>query len=271
MMDEAYKQHLEDTLGAMIKANISDASVSFHDEFYYEDKANINITIKALPGQIQLGVVQQPIQLLIEVNDRFKNDLKPILDEFAVAYNEKLVELDGEEYREYYTTSTVVGTFQNHGTTRNVALSMEVSIISFDNLARVKSIELTYGNEEADVLEIKHLDFTFTYEAETNSTGAVSTPETKSVVKSFARALNFAFVPLCSEGVDDLLSHIVNSTNSKTYKLKIVFNGFTNNIVYDEYVELKSGAYASQLQGFPVLRVSFAKSKLTTIGDGSNA
>ena len=132
-------------------------------------------------------------------------------------------------------------------------------------------MQLTYGNEEADVLEIKHLDFTFTYEAETNSTGAVSTPETKSVVKSFARALNFAFVPLCSEGVDDLLSHIVNSTNSKTYKLKIVFNGFTNNIVYDEYVELKSGAYASQLQGFPVLRVSFAKSKLTTIGDGSNA
>ena len=271
MIYDAYKTHLEETLGAAIKANITDATYSFHNEFYYDDKANINITIKALPGQIQLGVVQYPIQLLIECNDKFKDDLMPVLDAFALQYNEQLVSLDDKDYREYYTTSTVVGTFQNHGTTRNVAVSMEATIISFDNVARVKSIELIYGSKEGDVLNIKHLDFSFSYEAETNSTGAMNKPETKSVVKSIARSVNFAFVPLLSEGTDDLLTSIINRENSKTYRLKITFSGFVNNIVYDNYVEVKNGAYAGQLQAFPILRVSFVKSQFETIGVDTNA
>lgn len=266
MIYDAYKTHLEETLGAAIKANITDATISFHNEFYYDDKANINITIKGLPGQIQLGIVQYPIQLLIECNDKFKDNLMPVLDDFAIQYNEQLVSLNEEDYREYYTTSTVVGTFQNHGTTRNVAISMEATIISFDNVARVKSIQLIYGSGEGDVLDIKPVDFSFSYEAETNSTGAMSKPETKSVVKSIARSVNFAFVPLLSAGMDDLLTSIINRDKSKTYRLKIKFNGFLNDIVYDNYVEVKSGAYAGQIQSFPILRVSFVKSQTEGVG-----
>lgn len=269
MITKAYIKHLEDTLGEMIKADISDATFSFHDEFYYDDKANINITVKALPGQIQAGVVQYPIQLMIECNDKFKEDLTPVLDSFAIAYNEQLVTLDNEDYREYYSTSTVVGTFQNRGTTRSVAISMEVSVISFDNLSNIKTISLRFGSDAADVIDIKYLDFTFSFEAETNSTGATGTPESKSVVKSFARSVNFAFVPISSEGVDDLMTSVINRNKSKTYRLTITFNGEDLNIVYDEYVEIKSGTYAKQLQGFPVLRLSFVKSQLTTIGVGS--
>lgn len=270
MIYEAYKKHLEEELGQRISVNISDVTYSFHNEFYYDDKANINITIKALPGQIQLGVVQYPIQLLIECNDRFKDDLLPILDDFAIERNEELILLENEDYREYYTTSTVVGTFQNRGTTRNVAISLDASIIKFDNVARIKSIELFYGDTLTDVVSIKHLDFSFSFEAETNSTGAMASPETKSVVKAFARSVNFAFAPLSSEGVDDLLESIINRNTSKTYKLKIVFKGLSNDIVYDEFVELKNGSYAGQVQGFPMVRVTFVKSKLTTIGDGTN-
>lgn len=153
MIYDTYKTHLEETLGAAIKANITDATYSFHNEFYYDDKANINITIKALPGQIQLGVVQYPIQLLIECNDKFKDDLVKVLDDFAIAYNENVVTLENGDYREYYTTSTVVGTFQNRGTTRNVALTMEANIISFDNfyLGENKTLKVKIGTQYVQI------------------------------------------------------------------------------------------------------------------------
>lgn len=271
MKIETYIKHLNATLGEeYIKANIPDATYDFHNEIYYNKKANIDITVKALPGQIQLGVVQYPIQLMIECNEKFKDELIEVLDEFAIEYNEKSVTLDSEDYREYYSTSTVVGPFQNGGTVRNIAISMEVSVISFNNLSGVKSISIKYGSGNTDVIDINYLDFTFTYEAETNSTGAKSAPENKSVVKSFARSVNFAFVPVSSAGVDDLLTSIINRNKSKTYKLTITFkSSTTTDITYDEYVEIKNGAFAQQLQGFPVLRVSFVKSQLTSIGVGS--
>lgn len=149
MINEEYIEHLKNTLGEAIKANIPDASYSFHNEFYYDDNANINITVKALPGQIQLGVAQYPMQLMIECNDKFKDDLVPVLDAFALQYNEQTVTLDGADYREYYSTSTVVGTFQNRGTIRNVALTMEVNIISFDNffMGESKTVSVLIGAE----------------------------------------------------------------------------------------------------------------------------
>lgn len=267
MIIDAYIQHLKDTLGVAIENNISDATYSFHSEFYYNDSADINCTIKMLPGQIELGIVQYPIQIMIECKDKFKEDLMPVLDDFAKYYNEGLISLDSEDYREYYTTSTVVGTFQNDGINRKVALTMDATLICFDDVARVKEIVLTYGANSTDVISIKHLDFAFSFEAETNSTGAMNAPETKSVTKSMARSLNFAFVPLSSVGMDDLLSSIVNRSTTKTYKLKVSFkSSTTTDIVYEEFVELKSGAYASQLKGFPVVRVVFVKSMRSVIG-----
>ena len=133
MIYDEYIQHLEATLGAGIKANIPDATYSFHNEFYYYEDKNINITVKALPGQIQLGVAQYPIQLMFECNEQFKDELVGVLDSFALTYNEQLVTLEDDSYREYYSTSTVVSTFQNRGTTRNVALTMDAMLVGYNN------------------------------------------------------------------------------------------------------------------------------------------
>lgn len=175
MINEEYIEHLKNTLGEAIKANIPDASYSFHNEFYYDDEANINITVKALPGQIQLGVVQYPIQLMIECNDKFKDDLVPVLDAFAIQYNEQLVTLDDAYYREYYSTSTVVGTFQNRGTIRNVALTMEANIISFDNylMGETKSLSVLIGTEYKEIKGFTgiHYKSQNNYDGSVNNTG----------------------------------------------------------------------------------------------------
>lgn len=265
MIADSYKAYLEEELGGAIKANIEDATYSFHNDFYYDDDSNIRITLKMLPGQIQLGVVQYPIQIMIECDDKFKDDLMPVLNDFALTYNEHLVTLDNEEYREYYTTASIINTFINNGVNRRCSITMEASLINFDNVSRVKSITIKYGSQATDTVSINNLDFTMSYEAETSSTGAVGTQETKSVTKSFVRTLNFAFVPISSAGVDDLLTSVLKRTTSKVYKITVVFKGQTD-IVYDEYVELKSGAYSSQLQSFPVCRVVFIKSKVQEVG-----
>lgn len=149
MINEEYITHLEETLGEAIKANIEGATYSFHNEFYYDDDANINITVKALPGQIQLGFAEYPIQLMIECNEMYKDEIVKVLDAFALQYNEQLVTLDGSKYREYYSTSTVVGTFQNRGTVRNVALTMEVNLSSYDNffMGESKTVSVLIDNE----------------------------------------------------------------------------------------------------------------------------
>lgn len=175
MIYDDYKKHLEETLGAAIKANITDATFSFHNEFYYDDNANINVTIKALPGQIQLGTVQYPTQLLIECNDKFKDDLVKVLDAFALQYNEQVVTLDNSDYREYYSTSTVVGTFQNRGVTRNVALTMEATIISFDNffLGENKTVKVLIGSQYVQIQGALGINYKFqcNYDGTVPSTG----------------------------------------------------------------------------------------------------
>ena len=137
-----------------------DIKVDVHDEFNYNPSANVDITVKFLPGQIQCGVPQYPCELLIEINEEYTAEVVKALTELTIDYNETLLKLNNSTYRQYYTTPNVVGTFQNRGITNNTAVSISTSLISYTNVSMIESLSLAYSSYSE---VINFVNFNFAY------------------------------------------------------------------------------------------------------------
>ena len=236
-----------------------DISVSVHDEFYYNDKSNLNVTVKVLPGQIQCGVVQYPVELIIEVNERFTTEVKEFFNVFAIDYNETLITLGGHTFKQFYATPNVIGTFQDKGVTKNTAISVSASLISYDNSLSIKKIVL---NSDDLKEEIKPISFVLSYFVETNATGSISDPFTKSVGETVATTYTFTTVPKESELFITIIKLMsLDAKPNKSFELEMYFENFANNKLSIKVPTIiQSGSFSQQTNGLPLLQLTFVRS-----------
>lgn len=259
MINTEYKKYLETTIKALVESGeiANDITFGYHEEFYYEQENDVEITISTLPGQINKGLVQYPVQLKIDVIDKYVDEIKTALDELVVNLNESVVALDGVSYKQFYTTSTTLGSFLNNGSKKYNSLTISVTLINFSNILGIT--KLTIGGY--DVLA-PLVSYSVGYEAETASTGAIGTPETKSVAKTFARTYNFIFVANTNNvGVKSLISQIVRGTNPNT-SISVVskFSAIDNADVTESCI-MKTGSSEQELisTNLPLIRVMLIK------------
>ena len=230
-----------------------DIEVDVHDEFSYNPSANVDITVKFLPGQIQCGVPQYPCELLMEINEEFSAEVIKALTELTIDYNETLITLNTDKYRQYYTTPNVVGTFQNRGITNNTAVSISVSLISFTNVLMIERMVLSY-NEYTDA--INFVNFNFAYMVETNSTGAIDDPLVRVVGESIGVTFTITFVPKSSDFMKELMKHmLIEADANREYSLHLSL-GFAT-IAYR--VVLQAGTISQAVNGLPLLQVTFMR------------
>ncbi|MGM9971552.1 MAG: hypothetical protein ACI35W_04025 [Anaeroplasmataceae bacterium] len=228
-----------------------DIKVDVHDEFSYNPNANIDITVKFLPGQIQCGIPQYPCELLIEINESYSVEAIKALTDLSLAFNETLISLGSGVYRQYYTTPNVVGTFQNRGITNNVAVSISASLVNFTNVLMVKGLSLETGDLSE---EINFVNFNFSYMAETNSTGVISDPVARVVGESTATTYTFTFVPKATPLNQKLIEHMLSGNEpNRQYYLAIHFD-------YGEFVIstiLQAGSLSQAVNGLPLIQLTF--------------
>ena len=230
-----------------------DIRVDVHDEFSYNPSANVDITVKFLPGQIQCGVPQYPCELLIEINEEYTAEVVKALTELTIDYNETLLKLNSSTYRQYYTTPNVVGTFQNRGITNNTAVSISASLISYTNVSMIESLSLAY-NSYSEV--INFVNFNFAYMVETNSTGAISDPLVRVVGESTGTTFTFTFVPKNNELFKEMINHmLIGNEPNRKYNLTVRINGAATTL----HVILQAGTISQAVNGLPLVQVTFMR------------
>lgn len=271
-LKNSYITHLQTYITAEIN-NVATNEVidsAFHDEFSYNNNADMNVTIKFLPGQIQAGIVQYPGEILIEVNEIYFATLLEALNNFTIERNESKITLDNKSYREYYSTPNVIGTFQNNGLKNCTAISISFSLILFNNVMGILPDEIAISINNGSTYEsIPWLNYAFAYLSETNSTGAISSPQTRQIGETTGTNYTFTFVPrfsINSPQNNKVHQHIwfqiINGSDpNKKYVLKI----------HDYYPEtpetseciipcvLHSGSITQQSNGLPIIQVTFVR------------
>lgn len=259
MINTEYSKYLETTINALVESGeiANDIKFGYHEEFYYEQENDVEITISTLPGQINKGLVQYPVQLKIDVIDKYVDEIKTALDELVVNLNESVVALDGVSYKQFYTTSTMLSSFSNNGTKKYNSLTISVTLINYSNILGITN--LTIGGY--DVLA-PLVSYSISYEAETASTGAIGTPETKSLAKTYARTYNFIFVANTNNlGVKTLINQIVRGTNPNTSIAMVSKFSAIDNADVTESCIIKTGTSEQELisTNLPLIRVMLIK------------
>lgn len=245
----------------LAEVNADDITFDIHDEFHYNEKTNVDITVKILTGQTQCGFTQYPAELLIEVNENFTREIIEALDKFTVNNNETLIDFGKYTYRQFYSTPTVVGTFQDRGLIRNTAISISVSLISYSNILGLSRI-LIADVEKNNSVSIKPISFAISYLVDTNSTGSVSDLITRSIGETVATTYSLSIVPtnhpvFCS--IIKLMA-LEGKANAK-FNVTMYFNEHDEETKFDISIAaiIQSGNYTHQLTGLPLMQLTFMR------------
>ena len=259
MINSDYKNYLKGIVDNLQSNGIiqNDIKFGYHEEFHYNFTNDVEIVISALPGQINKGLVQYPIQIKIDVVDKYFEEVKKAFDDLVISLNETTLVLNSVSYKQFYTTSTLIGSFKPTNTTKYSSLTISATLINFSNILGIT--KLTIGGY--DVLA-PLVSYSIGYEAETASTGAIGTPETKSLAKTYARTYNFIFVANTNNvGVKTLISQIVRGTNPNT-SISVVskFSAIDNADVTESCI-MKTGSSEQELisTNLPLIRVILIK------------
>lgn len=244
------KEFLKDKIKPYLSEDIK---CDFHDEFYYNPQANVNFTVKLLTGQIQLGITQYPIQLIIEVDQQYYQEVNEALIKFANDYNEDSDEINGISIRQYYSTPAVINTFSNGGIDARTTMSMDISFVVFNNLLDIESVSINNEN-------IAFLNYNISFAGNVNSTGSLNnnTPGViKQINKSAGNTISMTFIPNKENVIiNELIDIIYNCDNiNKQFDIKTKLD----NKEYNIPCIMISGSISKEIKGFPIIQVSFMR------------
>lgn len=251
---ELYINWLNDRISELVA---NDIVIAVHDEFSYNSDANLDITVKMLPGQIQYGIPQYPCELLIEVNENFAEEVIKALTQFTLDFNESLLELGSQSYRQYYNTPNVIGTFQNRGIVNNTALSISVSLISFTRVDLLQKLSIKTQDQD-EYLDVPYIDFSLSYMAETNSSGAIyGNCRATSLADSMTLGCTFTFVPKDDNEISRrIISHMFGTEPNDKYDVVFYFKKRAHRKTFI----IQACGLSQNVNGLPLLQVSFMES-----------
>lgn len=238
-----------------------DLKVSIHDEFYYQNDADLDVTVKMLPGQVQCGVVQFPVELLIEVKEKFTKEVIDVLTDFSIEHNEVVHTFDCGTFKQYYSTPNVIGTFQSTGLSKRTAISISVSIISFNNVMRLKTFQITSCNTGKTIV-VNPVNFVMSYMIDANASGSVNDARTRSVGEVVATTWTISVVPTTDEIFTEIIKVMVcDATPNAKFIIVLQFNDEENKILCsgEDTVIIQSGSFSQQSNGLPIMELTFIR------------
>lgn len=257
-LKESYIEYFKNEIDGILNGHgINDISTAVHDEFFYDKNANVDFTLKFLPGQIQNGIPQYPAEIFIQMEEEFKDDIINALNIFIETVNETVVSFDSQLYKQFYTLPSILSAFQNGATKRIVTASISITLFSFNNILGLNKLEIDNEN-------IPFVAVGMGYVAEVNSTGGLQNNETKSSAELLSRSLTVSYVPKITQGstptatnkLMDLLFAETPNPNS-IFSIKIERVGYQN---WTSSWIVKSVSYSQEINGFPLINVTFVRS-----------
>lgn len=262
---EDYLKFLNKKIIDILKANnIDDINVSIHDEFYYEKKANVDVTVKFLPGQIQSGIIQYPAEIFLQIEEQYKDNVIDAFNDYISYYNETVETFGNETFKQFYTLPSILSAFQNGATKRIVTAQISLSLFAFKNLAGIKQLVIDGEN-------ISFINTAMSLVTEQNSSGGLNGIETKSITELVSRTLTFTYVPKIVDSTNSAASikfmeylfkdSIINSTpvNYNTSLSVTIKSIITEDTTFTANWIVKQLDFAQEINGFPTLTVSLIR------------
>lgn len=262
-LKKAYVSYLNTLFSSYLSQVLpnTDISVAVHNEFSYNDTADVNITVKLLPGQIQLGIVQYPGEILVEVKEEYQAEVDEALRLMCIDRNEELATIYGGTYMELYSTPNVMGTFQDNGIYNKTAMSVSCALITF---SEVMGIAKTLGVKIGSTwYSTKWVNAAITYVAETNASGAIGAGSVTEVGETASVMYVFTFIPRESNVLHQhLFYQIVHGvTPNKEYTLEFPDYDPSEPDSSEAVISciVKTATISQEAKGFPVMQVTFCK------------
>lgn len=222
-MITGYISYFENLISNYIE---DDLTIAVYDEFNYDDSSDVKFTVIRLAGNIDSGIVRIPYQIICEVDSKYVDEIRTILDNFAIANNETVITLDGENVKQLYSTSYKITNFQQNGLVDKTTFGVNANLVTFGPV----DIDAFVVNNDTTI-EVQH--FAFNYNATPSSVG--SRPNNNGKLKELNRdvALSYAitFVPKDTTVQKDITKQaIFGITINKQYSITITTCGLTNTI-----------------------------------------
>jgi len=136
--------HIKNIIEGIANENQSDLTFAFHDEFSYSnDYVDVEVTIKALSGTIINKRISYPVQIIIDVeNSRFEEVIEYLM-EFSIEENEKFFTYNNDKIKQFFTTPTVLSTFNEDGNVHTTTLTIDGTFIVYEEAIFSDDVSIT--------------------------------------------------------------------------------------------------------------------------------
>lgn len=120
-------------------------NIEIYEESSYNSKKDIVITVQFLKGTTQLGVTDQPINVIFEViegkatNDKtIANEFMDLVNTFVEDYNDTTTTMQDDNdtiyiVKQYYSLTNAMGNGQQRGTNKYKAFAMDMRLIIYEH------------------------------------------------------------------------------------------------------------------------------------------
>ncbi len=196
----------------------SDLSYSVSDEFSYGDDSDIKFTLTRLTGTIDSGVVTIPYQVIAEIDSKYANEIRKILDDFALDFNEIVTaEIGDRVFKQLLSTTYKITAFQSNGLIDRTTFGINVNLVSFGEVD-INSIAINYETIELQNFQMESTASVLSVGARQKDNGLL-----KRKNRDVALAYSLTFIPRNTPVQNSIVYQILSGKNiNSKYNLKLI-------------------------------------------------
>lgn len=147
---EKILKHVKNNLKEIFDTTNLELIVDIHDEFSENPNADVDITLKALTGNIVNGVIKYPVQIIAEIKNQYFDIINSCLMNFCINNAETLFDYEGQKIEQLYTTPVVISTFNDNGIDWSTTVTIDATFIIYENAVFSDDIEIMINNTKLE-------------------------------------------------------------------------------------------------------------------------
>lgn len=208
--------------------DIQNTTVVANESYDGKERKDIKIILKFLSGENTNGVIDLPIQVLVEVKTELQDIIFNVLQDIAYT-NNKIVHTFEDKYsfKQFYNTPIVLTSFQNSGAFKSSTLTMDMRIVAFESIATLMdmTLELTlnstsYLNNSDEMKKFKDTLLNAVFFIEHRFDGRVmkGQPLQQNKYNSFNAILTLSYILDKSSTIQEALWNLADDKKILTFK-----------------------------------------------------
>lgn len=227
-------------------------NIEIYEESSYNSKEDIVITVQFLKGTTQLGVTDQPINVIFEViegkatNDKtIANQVMDLINTFVEDYNDTTTTMQDDNdtiyiVKQYYSSTSAMGNGQQRGTKKYKAFTMDMRLIIYEYgyFQSLEDSKLKFNLGVGNIYDLENvLEITTRISHGQEGFTLGSNPSQKLRINSIQYQIQVTYIATKKINYIYLIKSVTNQTFTTNGSLYVKVN--------NEYISVTEGEYDS--------------------------